>query len=95
MRIRWTDTAADELREIVAYISRDNREAARRVAKSIYEQVQSLSVMPHRGRPGAIPGTRDLVIHPLRYIVTYEVIRDAVLIVRIRHSSRQWPERLT
>jgi len=37
MEIRWSALAADDLERICAWIERDNPEAARRVAKIIYE----------------------------------------------------------
>jgi plasmid stabilization system protein ParE len=60
MRIRWTAPAAQDLYRITRYIRRDNPEAARKIAKTIYDGCESLVRSPHRGRPGVEPGTREL-----------------------------------
>lgn len=65
MRIRWTEPAAQDLYTPTRYIRRDNPEAARRVAKTIYEGCESLTASPNRGRNGTEPGTRELVLSPL------------------------------
>lgn len=42
------------------------------------------------GRPGRAPGTQELVVHP-NYIVIYDVTDDAIRILHLLHTSRQWP----
>jgi addiction module RelE/StbE family toxin len=91
MQVRWTESAAEELRGIVRYIVRDRPDAAQRIARLIYEEVDTLHSMPHRGRPGPIPGTRELVLAPLPYIVLYEIVRDGVFILRIQHAAQRRP----
>ena len=44
-----------------------------------------------RGRPGKKPGTRELVLSPLPWILVYAVRGDAVYVVRILHGAQQWP----
>lgn len=68
MRVRWTAPAAQDLYRTISYIRRDNPEAARNVAKTIYDGCTSLSQSPHRGRIGVEPGTRELVFSPLPYM---------------------------
>jgi plasmid stabilization system protein ParE len=41
---------------------------------------------------GRIPGTRELVVPGLPYIVLYEVADTAVQILHIYHGARNWPE---
>lgn len=64
MRIRWTAPAAQDLYRITSYIRRDNPEAARNVAKRIYDGCSSLANSLHRGRIGKEPDTRELVLSP-------------------------------
>ncbi len=49
----------------------------------------SLRAFPHRGRPGRIAGTREVVRAP--YIVVYRVMPDAVEILRIYHGAQNRP----
>ena len=48
--------------------------------------------VPAMGRPGRVPGTRELVVHE-NYVVPYRVKDDVVQIIRIQHVARLWPER--
>jgi len=89
MHVRWTDEAIADLDDIVDFIETDSPGAAQRVALAIVDAAESLTSMPHRGRPG----TRELVIHPLEYIITYEGIRDGVFILRIHHGAQNLPRR--
>jgi plasmid stabilization system protein ParE len=63
-RVRWTTAAADDLARIVNYIRTDNPDAARRVAKIIFEGVAELRTFPKRGRIGLAINTRVLVFAP-------------------------------
>src|SRR5262249_25683253 len=45
-------------------IREDNPPAARRVAETIYDSVQSLKNFPYRGRIGVLSDTRELVFAP-------------------------------
>jgi plasmid stabilization system protein ParE len=60
-------------------IERDNPEAARRVAKIIYDGCDQLKEFPHIGRPSPrMSGRRELVFPPLPYITVYQVKENAV-----------------
>jgi toxin ParE1/3/4 len=91
MRVRWTMPAAEDLTRIVEYIRTDNPEAARRVAQTIFEGVAGLGRFPGRGRPGHVEDTRELVFPPWPYIAVYEIAVDEVRILRVRHTSQNWP----
>lgn len=42
------------------------------------------------GRPGQIPGTRELIPHE-SYRLVYEVLADTVWILALVHTARPWP----
>ena len=68
MRIEWSAHAVADLEAISAYIEQDRSlETANRVARTIYDAVQSLRTLPHRGRAGRIENTRELVMPQLPY----------------------------
>ena len=46
--------------------------------------------MPNRGRMGRIPGTRELMVTGLPYIIVYEAGKEAVHILHIVHGARDW-----
>lgn len=92
MRIRWLSRAVEDLAHLHAYIAQDNPEAAGTEAAKVVEAVKRLEDYPASGRPGRVPGTRELVIS--RYIVAYRVKEGVVQILRILHAARKWPESL-
>jgi len=49
--VRWSMPAAEDLERICERIERDNSEAARRVARIIYERCATLKKFPELGRP--------------------------------------------
>lgn len=76
---------------IFGYIESDNRRAAVAVDKRISDRVKVLQRLPRSGRPGRVEGTRELIITRTPYIVAYRM-GDAVRILLVLHSSRQWPD---
>lgn len=91
MRLIWTRRATLDLAEIRSYIVHENSRAASRVAARIREAAARLSDHPNLGRPGREPGTRELVITRTRYVVAYTVQEEAVTVLAVVHSARQWP----
>jgi toxin ParE1/3/4 len=94
MRILWLDRAEADLDELFEYLLERDPQAARRVATAIREQVSRLADQPGLGRPGRVAGTRELVITRTPYIVAYTVDRhaDAVIVLRVLHGARRWPD---
>lgn len=93
MRVRWLRTALRNLDEEASYIAADDPAAARLVVARVLEAVAQLADQPGLGRPGRVPGTRELVVAKTRYVVPYRVKRDAVEILRVFHASRRLPKR--
>ncbi|HET6521471.1 MAG TPA: type II toxin-antitoxin system RelE/ParE family toxin, partial [Geminicoccaceae bacterium] len=52
-----------------------------------------LAQHPESGRPGRVPGTRELVVSGTPYIVPYRVQGNTVQILRVLHGARKWPTR--
>lgn len=93
MRVRWLRTALRNLDEEASYIAADNPVAARRVVERVLAAIAQLTDHPGLGRPGRVPGTRELLVPKTRYVVPYRVRGDAVEILRVFHTSRRLPER--
>jgi toxin ParE1/3/4 len=69
--------------------------AAQRVALHIVRNIETLLPNnPEMGRPGRVPGTRELVIPNTPFIVPYRLVGKTVQILRIFHGNRRWPETL-
>ena len=93
MRVRWLKRALKNLDEEAEYIARDNPPAAARIVERIATSVDRLATHPASGRPGRVPGTRELVISGTPYIVPYRVRDETVEILRVFHAARKWPEK--
>jgi addiction module RelE/StbE family toxin len=92
MEIRWSIPAVEDLEHICAWIERDNPEAARRVAATIYNGITQLKYLPGMGRASSrISGWRELVFPPLPYIAVYRVRQNVIEIARIYHGAQNWP----
>jgi len=92
MRIDWSAHALSDLKSISEYIERDrDLDSANRVARAIYDSIQSLSAMPYRGRSGHVASTRELVISRLPYIVVYKIFDERLLILNVLHGAQRWP----
>ena len=92
MEIRWLEDALADTTEIYRYIAADNPRAASRVLEHIQAAIRSLAELPHRGRPGRWPGTRELIIPGTPYIVPYRLEGEVIEILRVFHGARRWPE---
>lgn len=93
MRVRWLRAALRNLDEEAAYIAQDDPLAARLVVGRIMDSIAALPGQPGMGRPGRVPGTRELVVLKTRYIVPYRVRSDTIEILRVFHTSRRLPSR--
>ena len=93
-KIRWLRLALADLDELMVYISKDNPKAATKVAGKIWETTRRLSNHPAMGKPGRVPGTREMIVTGTSYIVPYRVVANEVQILRILHGARKWPEKL-
>ena len=91
--IEWTEQAIRQLDQVHDYITLANsEEVAARVAMHIASSVQQLAAFPMSGRPGRVPGTRELVISNTPFIVAYTIEKDRIVILAVYHSAQQWPE---
>jgi toxin ParE1/3/4 len=92
MRIRWTTPALRDVEAIGDYIARDDPAAAAKIVTRIFESVATLEAHPAIGRPGRVPGTRELVLSGLPYIVPYRVRAEVVELLAVFHGARRWPD---
>jgi plasmid stabilization system protein ParE len=84
-------SALRNLDDEATFIAAEDPAAAQLVVARVLEAVAALAEQPGLGRPGRVPGTRELVVLKTRYIVPYRVRRDRVEILRVFHTSRTLP----
>lgn len=90
MTLVWREEARQNLREILRYISERNSVAADDLIIRINATAERLPDHPFMYRSGRLEGTREAVVHP-NYILVYRATADAVEIVNVVHSRRQYP----
>ena len=91
MRLIWSDDAIQERNDIFAFISADNPVAAVAIDQILSERARNLLEFPNIGRPGILPDTRELTVHP-NYRLICELVRYNVHILNVVHARRNWPE---
>jgi plasmid stabilization system protein ParE len=91
-RIRFSVAALGDLESIQTYIRADNPQAADSVRHRIIECIEMLATQPNLGRPGRVPGTRELVIAGTPFIAPYWLPRpNEIEILAVIHGARRWP----
>lgn len=90
MRVVFDEDALDDLRQIFAWIAKDNPGTAEKVITRIFEKIELLATpaLTFMGHPGRDPGTLELVEAP--YVIVYEVskLHRKIIILSIVHSAR-------
>ena len=89
--IEWLPAANTNRFEQLDYIAKDNPLAAISQDEQIEHQVDMLMRHPQMGRPRRLSGTRELVISRTPFIVVYRVKGTRIEVIRLLHSSQQWP----
>lgn len=90
VELRWTRKALENLDQIAAYIAQGNPTRASSFVGEIRQKTELLVTFTALGRPGRMPGTRELVVHD-NYVVPYRIKDGTVQIIRVQHVARLWP----
>lgn len=90
MIVIWTPEAEQDRADIWDYIAADNPGAASRMDRLFSDAAARLVEHPKMGKPGKIPGTRELVPHE-SYRLVYEIGGNTVWVLTLVHTARQWP----
>jgi addiction module RelE/StbE family toxin len=92
MRLTWSAFALADRDHIFTHIEADSPRAAVAVDEQISQAVLRQVSLPESGRPGRVPGTRELVIPRTPYVAAYALTRDCIRILRVLHGAQMWPE---
>ncbi|MBU1664723.1 MAG: type II toxin-antitoxin system RelE/ParE family toxin [Gammaproteobacteria bacterium] len=93
MRVDWLLQARRNLEQEADYLAVKNPAAAHDMLQTIRSAVCLLAQQPGAGRPGRVPGTRELVIQRYPYLIPYRVRGDVLEVLRVFHTSRKPPEK--
>lgn len=88
MQVVLAEPAERDLVSIVDSITQDNPPATEKVYSAIATALRRLADFPEMGRPGRLPGTRELRITTLPYLVIYQIAADRITVLAIFHTAR-------
>lgn len=90
MNVRVASAARTRIGSICAYIHEQSPAAARRVAAALEAAIVSLEQHPKRGRPGRLPGTRELLVPGIPYLLVYRVEERSgtVIVANVYHHAQ-------
>ena len=91
MRIKWLKRSVNDLEQLFDYIAEDNPQAAGNEVMKAAQSAELLSENPYLGRAGRVPETREYIVPESPYLMIYRIKSRIMEILRIFHSSRQWP----
>lgn len=93
-KVIWTEPAIENLREITAYISRDNRAAAEKFGADLFQHVEVLQTFPFIGpnfRRGEKGRAREIIFHNYRIFYRVNEAAKLVEILAVWHGARSNP----
>jgi toxin ParE1/3/4 len=88
--VRWTRRAALDPDGISGRIAINSPASADQLLRTLQANADKLAQYSRMGRAGRVQNTRELVVHQHYYLV-YRVDGSTVKILRIKHTSQQWP----
>ncbi|MCI3206219.1 type II toxin-antitoxin system RelE/ParE family toxin [Pandoraea capi] len=91
MRLEWSPHAIQDRSDIYEFVEERSPNAAIWIDSRIDQQLLTLLRFPSAGRPGRVPGTRELVITRTPYIAAYRPLPTRVRVLRIYHNAQMWP----
>lgn len=92
MTIDWLPLASRNRFQQLDCIAEANLLAAISQDEEIERQVVMLVQHPKMGRPGRVPGTRELVISSTPFVAVYRLSGPKrIEILRLLHTSQPWP----
>ena len=91
LTVRFTLRALADLTDIRTYLVERSLQGAERVRSQIAATIDLLSSFPMIGRTTDEPGVRVVELTRYPYRIFHVVEADALVILHIRHSAREYP----
>ncbi len=88
MKVIWSPLAIEKLKDITAYISQDNPQAAHQLAESLFDLADNITAHPEKGRK--VPELADNRYRELiygNYRLIYKITND-IHILTIRNCRQ-------
>ena len=90
-RLVWAETALAHFEQPIAYIAEHDLSAAQLVAERMDRAARRLAEMP-TGCSGRVLGTYEKSVGRTPYIIAYVIQGEMIVILRVIHGARNWPD---
>jgi addiction module RelE/StbE family toxin len=92
-KVLITDSALNDLQEIVEFVAQDDPRAAERLGEKLIVRALSLANLPERyALHDARRGIRKMPVVPYLIFYTCDKAAGIVNILHFWHGARRWPE---
>ena len=91
MKLTWSEFALDEYDAQLFYLASGDEEAAVKTQALLESVLNHLLLFPGIGRAGRCPGTLEFAVKKTPLLIVYEVQGNILTILRILHTSRDYP----
>ena len=92
--VTWSALALEDLRQIHQFISKDSKQYAAILVRSVRSAAERLEKFPESGRlVPELPGSRyrEVIVSPYRIIYRYAEDKERVWVLAVIHGSRLVP----
>ena len=92
LNVFWDIEATKHLREIYKYIKKSSPEGAKKVRDEIFDVIKKLPANPEMFPVDDLKENNDgnyRVFYIYSYRIVYKITPDSILILRVRHTSRE------
>ena len=85
LKLKITEQAQSDIKQVIEYISKDNKKAARETALYLYEICRNLAEFPQMGvsRPDFTNKNYRFFTIKNRYIIVYKIDNEFIYIARL------------
>jgi toxin ParE1/3/4 len=94
LKLRYTSRAQADLSELFNYLDMRDKPAAIRVINAIEHSAEILATHPLTGRQTDLAEVRVKPVPNFPYLIFYHAIGSDLIVLRVWHSAREWPETL-
>lgn len=88
MRVAFTKRAIGQIDAIIGRIAEQSQQGAGRVRERMQAATALLGRHPYLGQATDLDDVRCMIVSPFPYLIFHGVTADAVIIQRVRHTSR-------
>ena len=90
MKVSWQRRAVADVVSAVTFVQLENPAAAAALRDRFDDSGRQIGRFPNMGRPGRMPGTREMVVSGTPHILVYRVEGETIQLIRVMHGARRY-----